>query len=185
MGARNAFLLFPFRWCRFLSGRQSFEALHQSSQVQQPHSRPTVGCRALHGFITSNAGRAHLRSAYPSHHLWKLTARSWSTSWRAGVTIGDDVQASIEFLVQFQLLWFCGGPLRGKERHSRGCGSGSFLRLNPALRWPSMMCSRPAVAVGLSVGALARKSGEGESWVNCKSCLRAPERASGRPSQTS
>jgi hypothetical protein len=26
-----------------------------------------------------------------------------STSWRTGVTIGDNVRASIEFLVQFQL----------------------------------------------------------------------------------
>ena len=47
--------------------------------------------------------------------IFEVDGAELSTSWRAGVTIGDDVRASIKFLVQFLTLWFTnGGPLRGK-----------------------------------------------------------------------
>jgi len=35
--------------------------------------------------------------------IFEVDGTELSTSWRTGVTIGDNVRASIEFLVQFQL----------------------------------------------------------------------------------
>jgi len=60
---------------------------------------------ALHGFIVE----CRLRT--PDDRLAPVTvlevdSTEHGASWRTGITVGDDVRTSVEFLVQFQLPWF-------------------------------------------------------------------------------
>ena len=66
--------------------------------------------RAVHQRLDAGIARIHCRMQVEHTYdrlvpvtIFEVDGTELSTSWRTGVTIGDNVRASIEFLVQFQL----------------------------------------------------------------------------------
>jgi hypothetical protein len=174
MGARNAFLRFPFRWRRFRSGRRPFVACADGLKL----SNCTVDQRLDAGIAWIHR-RMQIEHAYDRLvpvAFFEVDGTELSASRRASVTLGDTRERLLSPWFNFSSFGSCGGPLRRQERHSHGLGGGSRSCLrNSGLA----QAVNDALPSGDRSRIVARRTGEksrdAECRVDRKSCpsLRA------------